>query len=52
MATEKDLQEFTTQVTCPDDFDDFWAGTLEMLSGISLKPVVTEIGRASCRERV
>ena len=41
MATEKDLQEFTTQVTCPDDFDDFWAGTLEMLSGISLKPVVT-----------
>ena len=41
MATEQDLQDFTTQVTCPDDFDDFWAGTLELLSGTSLKPVVT-----------
>ncbi len=39
MATEQDLQDFTTQVTCPDDFDEFWAGTLEMLSGISLNPL-------------
>ena len=41
MATEQDLQEFETQVTCPDDFDEFWDGTLEQLSGISLKPVIT-----------
>ena len=41
MATEQDLQDFTTQVTCPDDFDDYWAVTLEMLSAISLKPVVS-----------
>ena len=41
MATEQDLQDFETQVTCPDDFDDFWSGTLKLLSGISLKPVIT-----------
>ena len=41
MASEQDLQEFETQVTCPDDFDEFWDGTLEQLSGISLKPVIT-----------
>ena len=41
MATEQDLQEFETQVTCPDDFDEFWDSTLEQLSGISLKPVIT-----------
>ncbi len=41
MATEQDLEAFSTQVTCPGDFDDFWSGTLEMLSGISLKSVIT-----------
>ena len=41
MATPQDLEAFSTQVTCPDDFDDFWSGTLEMLSGISLKSVIT-----------
>ena len=41
MATQQDLEAFSTQVTCPDDFDDFWSGTLEMLSGISLKSVIT-----------
>ncbi len=41
MATQQDLEAFSTQVTCPDDFDDFWSGTLAMLSGISLKSVIT-----------
>jgi len=41
MATEQDLEAFSTQVTCPGDFDDFWSSTLEMLSGISLKSVIT-----------
>ena len=41
MATQQDLEAFSTQVTCPGDFDDFWSGTLEMLSGISLKSVIT-----------
>ena len=41
MATEQDLQDFQTQVTCPGDFDDFWSGTLEQLSLISLEPVIT-----------
>ena len=40
MATQQDLEAFSTQVTCPDDFDDFWSGTLEMLSGISLKSII------------
>ena len=41
MATEQDLQDFVTQVTRPDDFDEFWSGTLQQLSQISLKPVIT-----------
>ncbi|MDA1127546.1 MAG: acetylxylan esterase [Chloroflexi bacterium] len=41
MATQQDLEDFTTQVTPPADFDDFWSGTLEQLSQISLKPVIT-----------
>ena len=40
MATQQDLEAFSTQVTCPDDFDDFWSGTLELLSGISLKSII------------
>ena len=28
MATESDLVSFATQVTCPDDFDQFWDGVL------------------------
>ena len=41
MATQQDLEDFETQVTCPDDFDDFWSGTLELLSRTNLKPVIT-----------
>ena len=41
MATQQDLDDFETQVTCPDDFDGFWSGTPEQLSQISLKPVIT-----------
>ena len=41
MATEQDLKEFSTQVTCPDDFDEFWSGTLERLARTALKPVIT-----------
>jgi len=41
MATQQDLEDFVTQVTPPDDFDDFWSGTLEQLSQIALKPVIT-----------
>jgi cephalosporin-C deacetylase len=36
MATEADLQSFVTQVTCPDDFDQFWAGVLGELAAIPL----------------
>ena len=41
MATEDDLQDFVSQVTCPDDFDEFWSGILQQLAQISLKPVIT-----------
>ena len=41
MATQQDLEAFSTQVTCPDDFDEFWAGTLEQLYRIPLKPALT-----------
>ncbi|MCI0863049.1 MAG: acetylxylan esterase, partial [Chloroflexi bacterium] len=41
MATQQDLEDFETQVSCPDDFDDFWSGTLELLSRTNLKPVIT-----------
>lgn len=36
MAMQSDLESFVTEVTCPDDFDSFWAGVLEELSGIPL----------------
>ena len=36
MATESDLVAFATQVTCPDDFDQFWDGTLAELAQIPL----------------
>ena len=38
MATEQDLKNFSTQVTCPDDFDEFWTNTLKELAEISLNP--------------
>jgi len=41
MATESDLVAFATQVTCPDDFDQFWDGTLAELSQFPLEPVVS-----------
>ena len=36
MATESDLVSFSTQVTCPDDFDQFWDGVLSELDQIPL----------------
>ena len=36
MATEADLQSFVTQVTCPDDFDDFWTDVFAELAAIPL----------------
>ena len=41
MATQQDLEDFVSQATCPDDFDDFWSGTLEQLAQISLVPEIT-----------
>ena len=38
MATESDLVSFSTQVTRPDDFDQFWDGALAQLSQIPLEP--------------
>ena len=36
MATQSDLVSFVTQVTCPDDFDQFWDGALAELAAIPL----------------
>ena len=36
MATESDLQSFVTQVTCPEDFDEFWGGVLSGLADMPL----------------
>ena len=36
MATQSDLVSFETQVTCPDDFDQFWDGVLAELAAIPL----------------
>ncbi len=36
MATQADLESFVTEVTCPDDFDDFWDGVLAELAEIPL----------------
>ena len=41
MATESDLVAFTTQVTCPDDFDEFWSGALSEIAQIPLDAQVT-----------
>lgn len=41
MATPADLESFTTSVTCPDDFDQFWSQTLTQLSEIPLEPTAT-----------
>ena len=41
MATQQDIEAFSTQVTCPDDFDDFWTDTTEQLAQIPLKPIIT-----------
>ena len=38
MATIEDLESFVTQVTCPDDFDDFWAGVMGELACLPLDP--------------
>ena len=41
MATNDDLESFVTQVTCPDDFDEFWGGVLAELAEIPLDARVT-----------
>lgn len=41
MATPANLKSFTTSVTCPDDFDQFWRQTLTQLSEIPLNPAIT-----------
>ena len=41
MATPADLESFTTSLTCPDDFDQFWSQTLTQLSEIPLDPTAT-----------
>ena len=41
MATESDLVSFATQVTCPNDFDQFWDGVLGELSDIPLDAAAT-----------
>ena len=37
MANQQDLESFVTDVTCPDDFDDFWDGVKAELHGIPLE---------------
>ena len=41
MATNDDLESFVTQVTCPDDFDEFWGGVLAELAEMPLDARVT-----------
>ena len=40
MATKEDLENFVTQVTCPEDFDDFWSGVLSELAETPLHPTL------------
>ena len=37
MATKADLESFVTKVTCPDDFDIFWAGVRSELDAMPLE---------------
>ncbi len=41
MATKEDLEAFSTSVTCPEDFDEFWSRTLTSLGELPLEPTVT-----------
>ena len=41
MATKEDLEAFSTSVTCPEDFDEFWSRTLISLGELPLEPTVT-----------
>ena len=41
MATKEDLEAFSTSVTCPEDFDQFWNQTLTTLAELPLEPTVT-----------
>ena len=41
MATQSDLVSFETQVTCPEDFDQFWDGVLADLAAIPLDGTAT-----------
>ena len=36
MATQEDLERFVTQVTCPEDFHEFWRGALAELADVPL----------------
>ena len=41
MASKTDLEAFTTSVTCPDDFDEFWGGILAQLGQEPLEASAT-----------
>ena len=41
MATQQDLEAFSTSVTCPDDFDEFWSRTLTGLAELPLEASAT-----------
>ena len=41
MATKEDLEAFSTSVTCPEDFDEFWSQTLAELAELPLKATAT-----------
>ena len=40
MATEEDLERFVTQVTRPDDFEEFWQGVMAEVAQAPLEPQV------------
>ncbi|MFQ6028612.1 MAG: acetylxylan esterase [Dehalococcoidia bacterium] len=43
MATQEDLERFVTQVTPPDDFENFWKGVKAELSDLPLDPRVSPV---------
>ncbi len=43
MTDEERLQQFTTRVSRPQDFEGFWEGTLSELSQIPLEPKVSPV---------
>ena len=50
MATQGDLERFVTQVTRPDDFEDFWQGVKAELSDLPLDPRISPVPLRSNRD--